>query len=444
MTTTHTPEPEPPAIKKQKLENTSEQCAFYLAKKKRTCRMQRKAGNMYCSEHMIQSKDSTPEVSSKGERVPCPKDPRHTVWSNDVERHLKRCKKVVQKEDLWFHQDFNVTLQDSKLEKTKVNEENSTEINKKDLLHSCIEELRKHNTYPPLELNVHEHPGLNNRLEQVQQKKHPIQQSSLIGNLKSNNLLGLGHRYIEFGCGKAELSRFVNLSILEDLKNNSDTNSIETPYGFGFIDRGVNRMKMDPKILLDVSEFLQMKVTPPTIVRTRIDIKDLHLDTFLEQFPTNDTGIVCISKHLCGAATDLTLKLLLNSQIFATKKFSGLLVAMCCRHVCLYEQLLPHSREFLAQRGFKDENTFAVLKKIASWAVCGRPEGMGDDDGKDHTSGLSYSQREELGQQARRLIDESRVYALKHSLPSTYEIKINWYVPKDITLENVTLSILPQ
>ena len=47
-------------------------------------------------------------------------------------------------------------------------------------------------------------------------KKHVTQQASLVGAMKETGLLSGSHFYMEFGCGKAELSRMVNACVVHD------------------------------------------------------------------------------------------------------------------------------------------------------------------------------------------------------------------------------------
>lgn len=68
-------------------------------------------------------------------------------------------------------------------------------------------------------------------------------------------------------------------------------------------------MKADSKIVQDCENV----TLTPQIKRSKIDIKDLNLDKFISDLKIDK--VVGISKHLCGAATDLTLKLILNSSI---------------------------------------------------------------------------------------------------------------------------------
>ncbi|ABN67518.2 predicted protein [Scheffersomyces stipitis CBS 6054] len=415
-----------------------------MIKKNRRCAMRRKGSQKYCSEHIIYNESSsivnTDTKLSEDERVPCPLDGKHTVWKKNLAVHLKKCNaKPVERTEEWFSKDINVKLKNSLGETEDITRSEDKTLDEKDLYSKYIPIIEGIN-FEPLQYRISEHSGLQQRLNEVLIQKHALQQSSLIGNIKDAKLLSPNNTFVEFGCGKAELSRFVNLCLLDDLKQKVNNEVTLENYGYGFIDRGVNRMKMDKKILKDCLDS-PIEITP-RIQRTRIDIKDLDLDKFINKL--QPSKIVAISKHLCGAATDLTLKSLLNSSLLSDNrdKFGGLLIAMCCRHVCSYDQLLPKSREYLAEKGFKTPDSFRILKKMVSWAVCSKKEHAKNVERleAEHISQLDYSSRERLGFVARRLIDESRVYALK-SMLSGFEVKMFWYVEKDVTLENVCLYV---
>lgn len=421
--------------------NNHLQCELFLTKKNRRCAMQRKANQKYCSEHMIHDKNLT--ENTRGERVPCPLDPKHSVWSKDLKSHTKKCNlKPKQIHDPWFESKFNAAVKGTE---NSVLEQEADVKSEKELFGKyipIIEELG--NTFEPLTLRKTEHKGLDSRLAELSNKKHAAQQSSLIGNLRDNELLGINNFYVEFGCGKGELSRTLNLCILSDEKDAKNTHQYEyLKYGFGFIDRGVNRMKMDSKIVKDCEES-QLSIMP-IMRRSKIDIQDLNLDKFL--LDLNPDKIIGISKHLCGAATDLTLTLILNSTLLngENSKFGGLLIAMCCRHVCDFDVLLPQSRAFLYEKGFKSKESFKILKKVVSWAVCGTRDKNNDISDHQHISGLSYESREKLGFVARRIIDESRKYAMNEILNENgFVAEIFLYTDTDTTLENSCLCIKPR
>lgn len=414
--------------KKEPKKPIPNQCEFFMKNKGRRCAMQRKKDHKFCSEHILHdTTDAAAEV--KSERVPCPLDPKHSVWAKDLEKHMAKCPgREVEEHDAWYEKNANTELTGYKNAETFVEEE----LSEKELFDKYIAKLREYAvTVEPLEMRSEMHPGLTERLGGKETKRHIAQQSSLIGNMKASGLLGCDKFYVEFGCGKGDLSRSVNACVLHDTKNNSKDPEIANcadVYGFGLIDRGVNRMKADNRIVNDCGQILQ-----PIIKRSRIDIEHLNLDKFLQDL--DPAHVVGISKHLCGAATDLTLKLILNSKR-TMHNFEGMVVAMCCRHACDYKQLLPQSREFLAEYGFESAAAFSTLKKIVTWAVCGRKEGQQEQ----HISGLQYEEREELGLAARRLIDESRVRAVREHMPQ-HKVQLFRYIDTATTLENHCLSI---
>ena len=96
--------------------------------------------------------------------------------------------------------------------------------------------------------------------------------------------------------------------------------------------------------------------------------------------PPRRRGYVGVGKHLCGAATDLALRCMMNQQKMAKKKggcgLMGVAIALCCHHRCSWQHLV--GSEFMTQLGFTSED-FHLLSHMTSWAVCGqRPPGGQD------------------------------------------------------------------
>jgi tRNA:m4X modification enzyme len=260
-------------------------------------------------------------------------------------------------------------------------------------------------------------------MNELTNQKHAIQQSSLISHLNENGLLSSNLNYMEFGCGRAELSRYTLKSIIHQDSKAAD---------FFLIDRSPCRMKLDGKMIKDAEDSnLETKV-----FRVKMDIKDLNADYVISNEFQNDKKFVAISKHLCGAATDLTIQCILKNQLLK-ESFQGMIVAMCCRHCCDYSKLDDHSKEYLTQREITQAG-FQHLMKFASWAVNGRRPDMKDEDGSDHPSGLSLGERETLGLKARRIIDESRKYALERN---GFTAKLCQYVRPEVSLENTCLIV---
>jgi hypothetical protein len=127
--------------------------------------------------------------------------------------------------------------------------------------------------------------------------KHIRQQSSIIGHLEDRGLLGLGDKgvLVEMGCGKGALS-----ALIEQLPESGRSNHI-------LVDRmtGV-RNKADTR-LRDIAG---------SFSRITIDIAHLRLAGMPG---VGGKQLVLFSKHLCGAATCLTLRCALQQTAEAAK-----------------------------------------------------------------------------------------------------------------------------
>lgn len=419
--------------KRRKKEKTIDpnRCEFIIVNKKRRCGMMRLKDQTLCLDHFKQTqKDDNP---IQQERIPCPLDPKHSIWVKDLETHIKKCNaRPAETHEEWYSQNFNTVLKSKQCDQSvAVNDNDTTESTSQEsddidekLLNKLTPALNRYGeTLEPLEERIGRHPGLDSWVDAKENKKHILQQSSLASVLGDVELLSTENFYVEFGCGKGELSRTINACILSE--TDKETALELKTYGYGFIDRGANRMKMDNKIIKDCND----TGISPIIKRSRIDIEHLDIDKFLNLI--EPSSVVGISKHLCGVATDLTLKCLLNSDT-TLGNLKGLVVAMCCRHVCDYNQLLPESREYLREHGVSDSKMFNSLKKIVTWAVCGTMSGQENVNEK--------TDKERLGLLARTLIDNSRVHAVNQLMPE-FSVKLINYADKGVTLENHCLQI---
>lgn len=406
------------------------QCEFYLIKKKRLCSMTKSKNNRYCSEHLNNSYEDYDSHRSR-KRIPCTLDPKHSVWADQLQKHLKKCNKskleIKKLESNCFKNNFNILYNDSEIEEVvsdemiikslpilkRINEgEFTEELETQILFNKIFEEFR----FCQLQTN----------------KKHAIQHSSLIGTMKKCNLWPINDSkncFIEFGCGRGEFSRAVNQTIL--LESENTYKSVD----YILIDRSSNRMKYDKKMRDDFNQLSKDdNIMSQSIIREKIDIKDLNLDPIL----TLDTYYFSISKHLCGVATDLTLRCLLNSEILKNN-YKGGVIAMCCRHICNYTQYCNQSyiESLLLKYGstLSYRNFFSVLSKTSSWATCSRKLGSNESN---HFTNLSYDEREKIGFISRRIIDHGR---LKFMEQNGFKGKLIKYVDLTVSLENIAMVI---
>ena len=87
------------------------------------------------------------------------------------------------------------------------------------------------------------------------------------------------------------------------------------------LNRASPRHKLDTRLQQDVSDSNSDDNGTMSVTRLRVDIADLHLGQALETIDNSisdskfKNNVIGISKHLCGAATDLTLRFVNNGYI---------------------------------------------------------------------------------------------------------------------------------
>ena len=448
-----TAEADQPLTKKPKPDRL--QCEYFITKKNRQCGMTRRHDEKYCSEHLNLLKKehgrqlhyigATGTNDNKGaRRVPCPLDPNHTVWEYKLKTHLLKCTKGknarMNDGKAYYIKGLNSGKAIDNVTSSGTSTSTSTY---RQFLEQTIEILRRIQVESDdiveftIESSFKQNDIMNGtRVQELDNPKHAIQQGSLIENMyeyigrSTGSLISRGDPLgqdsvvvVEFGCGRAEFSRYLNQQVLYRLRDNNNNNtpfqktktgssddSVDTPplnLTYVLIDRGTNRMKFDHKIRTDTIELnrrgdqnLQtQRQVNLDIRRAKIDIRDLNLDPLL--LPTNDpleksstTKLTClaISKHLCGVATDLALRCIANSRVLKSQ-LAGMCIAMCCRHACEPEDYInPQFVNSLLERYRAQENCdvppdrlsysdfFKCLAKICSWATSGRRAKIQDDE----------------------------------------------------------------
>lgn len=418
-------------------------CEYKLPHKNhRQCHMQRKAEEKYCAQHVLLEKD----IYVGRERVVCPVDPGHTVWADELSQHMYKCNKVkerTQKErESWHRDNMNISNPTEKAcsgKKSDLTVDYKKWIPIVETAFGAVEEV-------PVEI-LHHEKGLAKRMTEIQNKKHALQQASLIAHMEKTGLLKTSSRVLEFGAGRAELSRYINYAICSERAEDD-----KTAVNYLFIDRALARMKMDGKLMKDTKEDFPEQPLP-LIKRLKMDIKDLLLDGVPTEGPY-DANLV-VSKHLCGCATDLTLQCLMNSSVFqSSEKPAALVIALCCRQICNVQMYPSDGLQWIRELGFDDDG-FAALTRMTSWVLCGeRPkkeeseedaEKQDEGDKTDesatttgHPSGLDSETRKAIGIKCRRILDQGRLIALRKQ---GLDAKLVQYTEMSISPENVCLIV---
>ncbi|KAL0082896.1 methyltransferase TRM13-domain-containing protein [Phycomyces blakesleeanus] len=290
--------------------------------------------------------------------------------------------------------------------------------------------------------------------------KHLDQQSSLLGHMVQRGMLDDKKAcFVEFGAGRGELSGFLKKAL--DEKNGEAT--------YVLVDRKNVKSKLDP--------FLKgTDATHSVVQRVLIDIKDLDLSKVQALMNENQEmkKVVVLSKHLCGSATDITLKCLMNyvtnqREAGNLKPISGIIIALCCHQLCRYEMYPNH--EYLKQTNISRVE-FDRLSKMSSWATSGptydpkksitetenvplteeEEEELADhadagqeegdaDQTSNHYSGWDSSEREKIGYECKRVLDAGRMrYLQEHG----FKVELVYYVDPKTSLENCALIATPE
>lgn len=417
-------------LKATKTAKDDHKCQYFDPKKHRRCGLEVRRGQKYCFAHIDLispgSQDRLFKIDHDGNkvyRVKCPKDPTHTVWEDRLKNHLGKCNAVRAEREIkdkqehcaWF--ELNCNVKDAGEPHKRLGDETIDYDYWKQFIGKLVAlyDAKFTEELPLRELPIKD--GLEERYHELTNVKHLRQQSSLIGQLVHDDLFTKNTTYVEFGCGRSEFSRYLNRALDDHYQDNS------TGLSYLFVDRDKPRIKMDRKLVEDSEA---QHLVPPTYERLKVDIKDLVLGGAVKG------SYIGISKHLCGVATDLTLRCILNCP----DTFQGFLVAMCCRHCCYYDWLLPESKTYLNQFGI-DESNFKYLRKMLPWATSGLNHGR---ESADHFSGLSLEERELVGLKMRRILDESRANAMRQH---GFDVELVRYVPREVTFENTCMVVRP-
>ncbi|KAK2835117.1 hypothetical protein Q5P01_015601 [Channa striata] len=436
-------------------------CGFYVEKKKRFCKMVVGTGKKFCGEHATMEEGSN-------RRIVCPLDPKHTVSENKLEKHLKKCNSREKPKPVYFVKDINAGSADGDetLQQVSLCEHSRMELETLvDKLKTAIASLQS-----DVEDKVLFHPilqeELNNPKNGESAHKHLKQQASILGHLEELGLLGWGRCFVEFGAGRGKLSHWIH----EALKSQDHPKTCRD-LQLLLVERCSTRFKVDGK----------HQDAGVECERLQVDIQHLNLGK-VPLLLQKKLPLVGVGKHLCGAATDLALRCLLETPGFredseppqkrlktseqatdpdpgpdrGSGPVLGLAVALCCHHRCEWRHYV--GQQFFLQQGLGAAE-FSAFCRMSSWATCGlrptdqdcrlqdRSSQRGDDaehepaEEADTVNGfLSAGEREQLGRLCKLLIDSGRLHFLRNK---GFSCRLTRYISPQVTLENVLLTAVP-
>lgn len=424
-------------------------------------------GSLFCGNHLPNTDTTVSKRSQKFKvatrrRVPCPVDGSHTVYEYDLAKHVLVCNCVkdadIMKNLPYYSHNINSGLHNNVMVKNNVAAIKEAVVHKEDenghldssaTEQSIIDQLQAID-FANLRLRIEvayascvgelafeklHHKCCDELLEKKKKAgssngviRHIEQQASIIGHMDRVKLLENSNAaFVELGAGRGMLSLALAQLYPDSL--------------YVLIDRAHTRGKADRFIGSNTKGNVVAENCSRTL-RGKIDIRHLNFAGMREIL---NKPVVCMSKHLCGVATDLSLRAILhtlpglNTGKYASLKdkpasvssgFQGLAIALCCHHVCAWEDYV--NPDFFLAHNFKSEE-FKLLTSMTSWTTCG----MGlEGDAVKHILGISKDERAELGRKCKRIIDAGRAAYLAQFQLKT---RLVHYCDTNDSLENCLL-----
>ncbi|CAH0663600.1 unnamed protein product [Spodoptera exigua] len=443
----------------------SGQCQYFVVRKKRLCRMTVRPGRQYCGEHEPQPPASE---CQDDRRIPCPNDPKHTVYVSKLEKHLSICNARAREQPPYIVPNINAPTEgETCVRKPLAQLPRETIMQVIDKINYLYDKHVAGNitTFP-------EHPIHNTIVEEFSEsdrtessRRHLRQVSALLHLAEEEGLVGGDTCYVELGAGKGHMSYYAWQAW------GAQGGALV------LLDRAALRHKRDNKLR--------------AARRLRADLRHVRLARVPRV--ANSRALLGLAKHLCGVATDYALRCVsaedetgpvaveagsggseaATSGPGAGPRRRGLLVATCCHHRCeLSAFFAPRKLQDLGITG----EEFNVMLGIVSWATCGdgrsrdsrtkpasheeverpashgeveRPSSHGDverpanhedvDGPADHGASrlvLAQEYRESVGRRAKHLLDWVRVLHLRDL---GFDARLCFYVPVTVSPENVCI-----
>lgn len=305
-------------------------------------------------------------------------------------------------------------------------------------------------------------------------------QASILGNIEKLKLLGPRRCFVEFGAGKGKLSHWVDIAL-------KDAEKVH----FILVEKVTTRFKVDGKHRKKNSVF----------ERLQIDIQHLCLNK-IPLLSKEKLPVVGIGKHLCGVATDLALRCLVETYAASCEErneeplakrikndktekeintlakegneknvpekwtpVAGIVIALCCHHRCDWRHYV--GKEYFRALGLGAVE-FHYFQRMSSWATCGmrktsleasnlttKRKDKHSDASEEHDDGgcritddsaesvpgfLTVEEKKKIGHLCKLLIDQGRVEYLQQK---GFSPALQYYTDPLVSLENVLLTALP-
>jgi len=412
-------------------------CGLYLFKKKRFCRQLVHRESKFCAEHGHSAGGGDPNCRK---RVPCPLDSKHSCFEDNLQRHLKVCAANMDQQPAY--KPYCNGPKEPNLNLIKL-----SAFPQEDLIKLIDRVKEAANKLPDIAEDIRAHESMQSEIDKpmngAKAQKHLQQNSSLVSHLEKEGLLEDGSYYVEFGAGKGGMSHWVQRAMPSSRESH-----------FLLVEKAGMRYKMD--------SYHRGEDQGPDFERLKMDIQhfDLSQSKSLKEHPK---PVIGIGKHLCGGATDLMLRCLMDNNIVTAEKGNlceGLVLALCCHHRCTWGVYV--GQDYFTSLGFSPQEAHLIYS-MSTWATDGtllaiKREKESQNESKDekrdeieetteeikpelpqrHHS-LTPEVRESIGYMCKNLIDHGRVQYLQNH---GYDTHVVAYTSLELSRENKAIIAL--
>jgi tRNA:m4X modification enzyme len=366
-------------------------CGVYLKQKRRHCGWPLVEGTSVCRQHSCEG------------RVPCPLDDRHTVAVSELEAHLRRCsagRQTAEAAQLAYVQpglhDVPVAAE-AEVQRAEAARLWRTHAASPEFAAACarvrsvaalvlaaVAQLPQPPP-PPAALPGCVEAALQQAREEASlphcadpfDERHAVQQAGILACMHAARLLPPppGAVCVELGAGRGYLSMLLARA---------------SP--------GCSLLLVDRRSYRNKAERGLRREGSSEVRRIRCDVADLELDSAV-----GGADAIVIAKHLCGSATDLALRAAAGAG-----RLAGVAIAPCCHHSCTWERYV--AADWCLALGI-GSSEFAVVARLASWCTDSHgcaPAALPEAEAACSRWGLSASERSDIGQACKRLLDEGR------------------------------------
>ncbi|EGG16524.1 hypothetical protein DFA_09068 [Cavenderia fasciculata] len=411
----------------ERLEQISKsKCQYWIINK-------RKNRSFFCKLQLSNDKDK----DDKDQSIYCKHHQKELSNNNNDQKEKKKKKEIIinQQQQQYYKENINGNL--PIFNTIPLSNISTIELNEISIkLDNIFNQLFPNG----IETYIHQHSSFNqiSKIESISKLKHLKQESCILSIIEREGLLKKDSIFLEFGAGSGKLGYHV-------------FSALEKESGHIMIDR------QKFKSLKSKDLAIKNEKSCTYFERCLIDIRHFDLKS-IPILSNNTQNYTIISKHLCGCATDFTLKCIYN-----TKKerdldgFKGIAIATCCHHLCTWDSYINQS--FIKDVIGLSEQEFNTLVSITSWATLNKKKKKEEEeeeeeeekmkenmenvvtttkiDGVNYDLVFSKERKEELGYKAKRILDHGRLLFIRNSL-GLVNSRVQIYT--DLSKENLVIS----